>query len=175
MHPLSGPLFVALVVLTLGGVLKIVRPDDTANAMRAMGLPSHRALVRSMGGAEVALGLSTLVWAMPILAFAVAVAYVAFAGFVLLALRRGLSIQSCGCFGRVDTPPSAAHLAVNLSAAATAVGWAVTADRSFVSQLGDHLAEGIPLLVLSLVGVYLVYVALTAFPETMAEVRRRAT
>ena len=34
-------------------------------------------------------------------------------------------IGSCGCFGRVDTPPSLVHVVVNLGAAACAVGVAV--------------------------------------------------
>src|SRR5690606_35555046 len=46
----------------------------------------------------------------------------AFAGFVIRALRSGTPISTCGCFGRPDTPPSPAHVALNLAYALTLVG-----------------------------------------------------
>ncbi len=128
MHPLSGPFLVALVVLALGRT-----PQDRPtgrhrqrHARRWDCRPIGSSCGR-MGGAELALGLdgtagggnARLPWRSSGRLVAV---YSAFAVFVIVALRRGLSIQSCGCFGRVDTPPSVAHIAVNLVAATTAAG-----------------------------------------------------
>ena len=51
-------------------------------------------------------------------------AYAGFAVFILVALRRGWALSSCGCFGRPDTPPTPAHAVLNAGAAASAVWWA---------------------------------------------------
>ena len=56
----------------------------------------------------------------PVFAALVAVSYLAFAGFVVVALRSGAPISSCGCFGKVDTPPSLVHVVIDLVLAAVA-------------------------------------------------------
>src|SRR5262249_26684526 len=66
----------------------------------------------------------------------VAVAYGLFAGFIIVALRRGWALTSCGCFGRPDNPPTIAHAVLNIGAAACAVWWAVAWPAGFgVSHL----------------------------------------
>jgi hypothetical protein len=46
-------------------------------------------------------------------------------------------LASCGCFARPDTPPTVAHAALNLGAAACAVWWAVAwRDAQGPSRLG---------------------------------------
>ena len=54
----------------------------------------------------------------------VAFAYAGFAVFVLVALRRGWALTSCGCFGRPDTPPTLTHVVLNAGAAVSAAWWA---------------------------------------------------
>ena len=53
--------------------------------------------------------------------------YLAFAGFVVVALRTGAPISSCGCFGKVDTPPSVVHVVLDLAFAGVAVAAAFAA------------------------------------------------
>lgn len=173
MHPLSGPYLIAMSVLALGGLLKVVRPADTANAMRAMNLPASEGLARLMGIGEISIAFGAVIVPGPVLPTVAGLAYIAFTMFVAAALLRRIPIQSCGCFGRVDTPPSLAHVVVNLAAATTAFAFAATAHQTIASQLSEHAKEAVPLLALSGVGVYLVYAALTALPETLAEVRNR--
>ena len=100
MNPAVGPFAVAALLLTLGGVLKAARPGDTANALRTAGLPAGPLLVRAGGLAEAGIGGYGLIAADRISAILVAASYLAFAAFVGIALRRGLPIATCGCFGR---------------------------------------------------------------------------
>lgn len=170
MHPLSGPYLIGMIVLALGGLLKIVRPDDTTNAMRTMGFPSHRLLSRGMGVSEIGLAVGAVALPGPLFPILAGITYLAFAAFVVSALRRGIAIQSCGCFGRVDTPPSLSHVVVNIAAAASSFAFAATSNTSLARQVLTNATEAIPLVSLSAVGVYVVYLALTALPETLSKV-----
>ena len=105
----------------------------------------------------------------------VAVSYLAFAGFVVVALRSGKPISSCGCFGKVDTPPSPVHVVLDL---AFAGAWprprpSSAAWRSRMCS-ADQPLLGIPFVLLLVIGLYLVFLAFTALPKTMAAVREVA-
>ena len=179
MSVLAGPFVLAASLLAIGGALKLGRPHDTAQALTAMGLrtprfTSSRTLVRVGGAIEVVVGVGALVTGGPIFALLVAFSYLLFAGFVVAALRSGAPISSCGCFGKVDTPPSVVHVAIDLVLAAVAVGAAFAGDVA----LGDVLAEqpllGLPFLFLIAIGLLLVFLAFTALPKTMAAVQEVA-
>jgi hypothetical protein len=134
----AAPYLAATVLLGAAGVAKIVRPSDTANALRTAGqssrrLPSqwlhvHRlqALVRIGAAGEVALAVAAVVVPGALTGALVAAVYGGFALFVGLALQRGWALSSCGCFGRPDTRPTPAHAALNVGAAVSAVWWAAT-------------------------------------------------
>jgi hypothetical protein len=170
---LTGPFTIAAVVLALGGALKALEPADTAHALRALGIPGGRLAVRFGGAAETVLATAALVTAAPVLLGLVAASYVAFAVVVVIALRSGRPISSCGCFGRVDTPPSWVHVGVDAAAAG------VTAAAAFASStaialpdvLGEQPMLGIPFLLLVAIGVAFVFLALTALPKTLAAMR----
>ena len=115
MSVLAGPFVIASALLALGGAFKAVDPADTAYAFRALGLPHAPLLVRAGGAAEVVIGVGALAVGGPVFAALVALSYLAFAGFVVVALRSGSPISSCGCFGKVDTPPSVVHVVIDLS------------------------------------------------------------
>jgi len=173
---LAGPFTIAAVLLAVGGALKAVRPRDTAQALTAVGLrfPAFfpaRAVVRVGGAVETAIGVGALLTGGPVFAALVAASYLVFAAFVTVALRSGASISSCGCFGKVDTPPSAVHVVVDLVAAAVAVGAAIVGDVALPEVLGDQPLLGIPFLVLVVIGCSLVFLAFTSLPKTMAVVR----
>lgn len=172
MSVLAGPFVIAGALIVLGGAFKAIDPADTAYALREMGLPHATLLVRAGGVAEVVIGLGALVLGGPVFAALVALSYLAFAGFVVLALRSGSPISSCGCFGKVDTPPSPIHLVIDLLAAGVAVAVAVAGD---VVALPDVLADqpllGIPFILLALTGIYLVFLSFTALPKTLAAAR----
>src|SRR5262249_30242976 len=117
---LAGPFAIAAVILAAGGAAKAVRPRDTARALAAVGIRFPRALparvvVRVGGALEAAVGLAALLVGGPVLCTLVALSYLMFAVFVGVALRMGAPISSCGCFGKVDTPPSGVHVVLDVA------------------------------------------------------------
>ncbi len=174
MSPLAGPFAIACVLLAGAGALKAAKPTDTANALRAVGLPFARrtrlVVVRAFGAAEVIIAVAALLTGNAVASALVALSYAGFAGFVVVALRRNAPIASCGCFGKVDTPPSAVHVVLDLLFAGVAAVAAFTGDVALPDVLRAQPLAGVPYLVLLATGVYLVFLAFTALPKTMAAV-----
>jgi len=161
---LCGPVLVAAAVLSLGGLAKAVRPVPTAGALRALRLPGPLLGVRALGLGELIVGvMAILTGASPLLGV-VGLMYLGFAVFVVAAKRAGTDIQSCGCFGTIDTPPSIVHVAVNLVFAAVTLTAAVVGVPPLATVLGDQPAAGLPFLGLGAVTVYLVYLAIAVLP-----------
>jgi Methylamine utilisation protein MauE len=96
--------------------MKVASPDLTAGALRAARLPHSRLLVRGLGIAEVAVGVSGIVLGTVVPAVLAAVLYAGFAWFVVNALRNRLPVSTCGCFGAAETPPRIDHVFVNVAA-----------------------------------------------------------
>jgi hypothetical protein len=164
--PVTAPFVAATVLLGAAGVAKTIRPADTANALGAAGIPASRALVRVGAVAEVGLAAWALVGPGPLTGALVAVAYTIFAVFVVVALRRGWALASCGCFGRPDTPPTVAHAVLNAGAAASAVWWAVawrgSSGRTQLGRLFFHQPwHGLPLVLVTLVVTGMAYLVWT--------------
>jgi hypothetical protein len=176
---LAGPFAIAAVLLAAGGTAKAVRPRDTAQALVTVGfrfprvLPA-RVVVRIGGALEVAIGIAALLVGGPVLCALVAVSYLAFAGFVVVALRTGAPISSCGCFGKVDTPPSVVHVVLDVAFAGVAAGAAFTGGVALPDVLGAQPLLGIPFLMLLAIGCSLVFLAFSALPKTLAAVREVA-
>jgi hypothetical protein len=173
---LAGPFAIAAVLLAVGGALKATRPRDTAQALTAVGLRfpayfSARTAVRVGGAVEAVIGVGALLVGGPVLAALLAVSYVAFAGFVVIALRSGAPISSCGCFGKVDTPPSVVHVVLDTAFAGVAVAAAFVGGVALPDVLDDQPLLGLPFLLLLVIGCSLVFVAFTSLPKTMAAVR----
>jgi len=176
---LAGPFAIAAVLLAIGGAAKAVRPRDTALALTAAGIRFPRALpgrvvVRIGGAVEAVIGVAALLVGGPVLCALVAVSYLAFAAFVALALRTGAPISSCGCFGKVDTPPSLVHVVLDVAFAGVATAAAIVGDVALPDVLGDQPLAGVPFLLLLAIGCSLVFLAFTALPKTMAVVREVA-
>jgi hypothetical protein len=120
------PYAAAAALLAVAGVPKVREPADLVRAVRSVGMPFGRGAVRAFAVAEVAVALAALLAPGRVTALLLAVMYAAFTAFVVLALRRGGVLSSCGCFGRADTPPTTAHAVV--TATASAVGLLVALD-----------------------------------------------
>ena len=123
-------------------------------------------MVRLLGCAEVAAGIGALVVGGPA-AWAVALLYLAFAVVVSRAVLAGA--ESCGCFGRLDAPPSLIHVAANLVMAAVSFA-AVGADApipTIMQAADDSLAFGLTLAVEVVVLTGLALVTFTALPEAL--------
>ena len=165
---LAGPFIVAAALLAAGGAAKVVRPAPTARALGEMGLPASATLVRLGAAVELAVGAGALAGAGGAFAVLVALSYLGFAVFVAAALRRGVPLSSCGCFGVEDTPPTRTHLALNV--AATAVAGAVAlgvgggGGLTEITAMDGSILLRAAFVVLTATSVWFAYVALTLLP-----------
>ncbi len=167
----AGPFAIAAALLVAGGAAKAARPGDTANALRAVHLPTSPLLVRVGGLAEIVVGTAALAVGNRTTAILVAVSYAAFAAFVVVALRSGAPISSCGCFGKADTPPTRLHVIVNLVAVAAAAVVAVEPPAGLGPVVTHQPLAGVPFLMLVVCGVGLSYLTLSSLPRTLAAIQ----
>jgi hypothetical protein len=161
--------FIAAALLVISGGSKLIDPAPTRGALAAVNLPDGAWTASSIGIVEIGAGITGTVfggWA----SATVSLVYLGFAGFVALALVRKLPIQSCGCFGRADTPPTWGHLIFNLVSAAAAL--AVAAGGSApLDVLGDQPLAGVPYLSFVAIGVWVVYLLLAELPTLRGQAR----
>lgn len=120
------PYAAAAVLLGIAGVPKVRDPGDLVRAVRSVGMPFGRGVVRAFAVAEVAVAAAALLAPGRLTAALLAAVYAVFTAFVVVALRRGGVLSSCGCFGRADTPPTWAHALV--TGTASVVGVLVAVD-----------------------------------------------
>jgi len=170
----AGPFLIAALLLAAAGVAKAVDPTNTVGALRALGVRVRPVAVRSLGVAEAVLAVTAAVSGAPVPALLVGLSYLLFTLFVLVALARHAPIGSCGCFGRVDTPPSALHVAVNLGAVVASVGVAEGRGDGIADVLRAQPLAGVPMLLLVVVGTYAAFTALTVVPRLQAVRTRRS-
>jgi hypothetical protein len=143
---MAAPFLASAVVLVAAGGAKVVRPDDTARALRAAGWRIGRNTIRAGAVGEALVGLAACLFPGPLTGALIAVTYSAFAVFVVVALRRGWPLSSCGCFGQADSQPSYLHAGLNVAAAAVAIWWSATAPSGLASVFSRQPGLGIPLL-----------------------------
>jgi len=164
---LAGPVVVAAALVALAGGMKVLQPASTSGALRALRLPSSFRLVRTLGAGEVVLAVAAAAtFARPLLVL-LAAAYLAFAAFVVAALDAHAPVQSCGCFGRTDTPPSVVHVVLNLCAAVTLFAAALSGTPGLNSIVPEQPWSAVPFVLLVTVCTYLCVVVLTLLPQTL--------
>ena len=145
------------VLLVLTGIAKLRRPGDVERALRDFGAPTFRGSGVVLGGVEIVVGLGALLT--PAVLWAQAVLYLGFALWVIAALRRQVPIASCGCFGRDDTPPTGAHVFLNLVGAAASMMAPLTSAEPIVGAGLGLVAQ----LVAMIAGAFLAYLVLTEY------------
>lgn len=159
---------IALGLLGLAGIAKVVDPEPTSGALAAARFPSQPRLVRALGLLELSAALVGLAIGSAATALA-ALLYLGFVAFTLLALHGDRPMQSCGCFGREDTPPSLFHLAFN-----TVSGFSlalVAIERTETIPWSGTAGEVLGYMAFAGLGVYAAYLLLTALPRTFAASR----
>lgn len=161
----AGPFLVAALLLIAAGALKAYDPVTTTGALRQAGLAVPPIAVRVGGGVEVVIGVAAIVTGGAIAAGLVALSYVLFTAFVVLALVRHIPIGSCGCFGKIDTPPSPIHVVLNVAAIVTATAVALGSGGDIGDVLADQDLLGLPFLLLVATATYLAFLALTTLPQ----------
>jgi hypothetical protein len=127
-------------------------------------LVSGSGVVYTLAVAEIGTGAISLLAGGAVAGWAMVVLYGGFGWFVAFALHRRIPISSCGCFGKVDTPPSVVHLFLNASGLAGGVWAALSHSSSLISVLGDQPVAGLPYLAFVAAGTYAAYLLLTALP-----------
>ena len=161
-------------LLLISGGAKLVDPDPTSGALRAARLPASRWAVAALGLWEIAAGSLALGVGGTLGGSLLLVTYTAFAAFIAYALRTGLPIQSCGCFGRSDTPPSLSHVAVNLMAAGSGAWLMAFGSGDLLTTLSEQPLSGVPYVGFIAVGVYALYLLLAELPKTLGLIGARA-
>jgi hypothetical protein len=164
-NPLAAPVLAAAALLVLAGAPKVVRPADTARALRSVGRPVPVVLVRLGGAAEAGLGVVALVAGGRVTSALVAASYLGFTGFVLLALRTGGVLSSCGCLGRPDTPPTRTHVIVTAGFALLAAGAAAGSPVGLTRWSGVTPGDAVALIGYAVLLLGLAWVALAELPQ----------
>jgi hypothetical protein len=143
MDVLQVPFTSAALLLAIAGVQKLREPHSLSRGLRLAGLPHGTNVVRALAAIEIATAAAAVTVHHRFVPIVVSVLYLSFAAFVTWALSRGLPIESCGCFGRGDARPSAAHVALDAFAAAIAALVALDDIEPVRALLTDELATGI--------------------------------
>jgi hypothetical protein len=163
-------LLTAAGVLAVAGLAKLRSPGAAVAALAAAGIRVRPAATRAVGAVELTLAGACSVAPGRATAAAVCLAYLSFAAFVVLQLRRGGGAP-CGCFGDEAAPLTRWHLGLDLAAAAIAA-----AAAALPPSWAD--AGGAPARAVTLVGVagctYLAHLAYTALPEAWRAASRGA-
>ncbi len=158
---------VSAALLVVSGIAKMADPVPTMGALRAARLPHRRWTAVALGGLEVAVAGYAIVFG-GVAVLGVAALYLAFTVFVVVALRLGLPLSSCGCFGRADTPPTWLHVAYNSVATLAAVaaaggGWGGVRGVWQTDAVGAIVYLG-----LAGIGVFASYLLLSELPPLLS-------
>ncbi len=162
----------AAVLLVVAGAAKLSRPAPGVADL--LGFRAPTPLVRLVGASEAAVGIAALLVGGPA-AWAMGLLYASFAVIVLRAVlvKAGL----CGCFGRLDAPPSRVHVLGNLALAAVsfaAAGTDTAPVQAVAQSISDRPAVGAALAVEIVLMAGLGLVAFTALPEALGARTARA-
>lgn len=170
MNALSGPLQVVALTLIVSGMIKILDPRPSQEAMRSAGIPVGTGVLpgRLLGSVELLSGLALFVVPGRTVAAWFAVLHLGLFGFVLALLRRDPT-ASCGCLGRASAPPTRAHAGLNLAIAAIAAVAAVLGVDDPIRLL-DEPALVVPHVVLVVTGAGLLLFAPALLAERSAVV-----
>ncbi len=167
MSALTAPLLVAALLLVAAGAAKAVDPTMTVGALRALGLPSAPLLVRAGALAEAVIGVLAVVVGGALWWSLVAASYLAFAAFVVLAMRSGSMVGSCGCFGREETPPHAVHVVLDLALAGLVAAAVAQGAGAPLEAMLDDRGQGAVVAGLGALGAYLAYAIIVEMPRAL--------
>jgi hypothetical protein len=167
---LLAPALALAMVLAVAGAAKVLDPTMTVGALRALHLPASPGLVRLGAAAELGLAVAAVTLSGPWPYVLISVTMLGFAAFVVVALRRGTMIGSCGCFGREDTPPHWIHVVLDLLLAGVA-GVAATFEQAPLELLADDPGDGFAVVVLAVLLAGLLYATFVDLPRVLTEAR----
>jgi hypothetical protein len=162
---------VAAGLLLVAGVAKLLRPDPTARALSSAGLGGSPLIARVLGTVELIVGGACLLRPSPPFAGAMAVAYLAFAGFLSYLIVARVPEASCGCLGRRQVPPSRLHVLLNLVAVVTATLAALDPLPGLPALVAKLPLYGVPFLIGGGALGYAAYLTVALLPEVFRTLR----
>jgi hypothetical protein len=163
----AGLVFAAALLLVATALPKLRHPDAAAAMLTTLRIPVVPGVVRLWALGELAVGASVFVVGGRVPTLLLAAGYLVFAALVAGAIRNG-SVASCGCLGAVETPPSAAHLVVDVGAVIAALAAAPTDPGAVHDVVASQPLAGFPFLVLVAVTAYLAYLFMARFSSLLA-------
>jgi hypothetical protein len=157
------PIFAtAALIVCLAGAAKLRSPGGAARALRTLGLPGNRLLVRGLAVGEVALGLACAIDPRPVLAGGLACLYGIFATVAFALIRKR---ADCGCFGETDIPASVLQSALSAALALGALLSVVWTPHGLGWVLDRSGATAVVLVVGIGGAVYASVMAYTVLPQ----------
>jgi hypothetical protein len=93
--------------------------------------------------------------------------YGSFAAFLLYVIAAKLPVESCGCLGERDAPPSLVHVALNGSASIIAFLVALRPVQGAPEALLDLSYAAVPFALGCLAAAYAAYLAVAVLPELL--------
>ena len=116
-------------LLLLAGAQKVADPQPLVRALTSMRIALGSSWIRVGALGECLLGGAALGSGSRVVAGLVATSYAIFTVVVVLALRRGGVLASCGCFGKRDIPATGTHAALTAAFALVALGASAQAPQ----------------------------------------------
>jgi hypothetical protein len=156
--------FLAAGLLLGSGIVKLLQPQATAQALLDADLPGSRTLARAIGCVEIVVGAWALAAPSAGGALALGAVYLAFATFLAYVLQAHPDAGSCGCAGSTPVPPSRLHLTLDIIAAGCAFAYALTAAPSAAAWVDGLGAAAVPVVGGLVLAGWLVVVAVTQAP-----------
>jgi methylamine utilization protein MauE len=161
---LAPPFFLLAALLMVSGAVKVHRPSATAQALLDAGMPGSRTAARGLGVLEIGIGLWASVAPAAGGAGALALIYLAFAGFLAFVLRTRPRAGSCGCAGATAVPPSSLHLWLDVVAAGCALAYATSAGPALPRWIAGMGIGAVPAIGGLAVAGWLAFVVVTEVP-----------
>jgi hypothetical protein len=163
-------------LLVASGIPKLRQPEATVAALRSVGVTRMGATgARLLTMIEITIGSTAVVLGGRWPDAAVSAVYIGFSVFLILALRQ--STGSCGCTGRVDTPPTLAHLVMTtlfaIGSAAAAVNGGKTGMLAFAQAANP--ARSLTVLAYAALVTWLGWAILDLAPSAPRQPGRGAT
>jgi hypothetical protein len=142
------------------GWAKLRKPYETSRALRSVGWPGSRAIAFSLGLVEVAIGIWVLTIGSTLAVVAMGSLYAGFLLWLAVAFRSGGVVSSCGCSATPDTPPTAAHVAINAVAVA-AVVLNLSSSQPGVALAASSIVGWLAMVLVVAIGVWLSFTVIT--------------
>jgi hypothetical protein len=169
----------AAVLLFAAGVAKLRTPAPAVGMLRRALPPPLRPLagetaIRLAAGVEAIIGAAVILDGGRLVHALLAGCYLAFS-VVALRLATLPQRQSCGCFGRTDSPVGVLHVALDVVAAGVAVIATVRPPGRLGGLFDGSVLVGVVGCTQAVLLAYLGFLTITALPALGAERRRALT